>query len=374
MAKKENPSQFTCEQCSKSFATKNALKQHKKATNHSNPINGIKAVCPYCNHKFPSQITRDQHIIKVHKPEKCHYCNKKFKTKSALEQHVQSVHPTEVIVCPHCNKGFKTQNGLNQHISTVHQINCPHCNQVFISQALLSQHIQETHQNKLRETFICHSCKKVFKTANALQQHKKSKIHQIEQPNELKCPECNKKFKDKNALNQHMVKVGHKKEKTDITLKKFLCPHCNKGFISKNALNQHLESKHQKKIKGKSVKKKGIALFEKRTFKEKLVSFFGNIFHNKRIIIMDECVGNDSSIIDALNENFIVNPLPKELLGHSDQELRLALAEKKWGLVSKDYEMVVVAREMNIKPVYLLTEKRNHRDLIRISKRNYKVS
>ena len=89
---------------------------------------------------------------------------------------------------------------------------------------------------------------------------------------------------------------------------------------------------------------------------------------------MDECVGNDTSIIDTLRNNYNVYPLPKELKSHSDQDLRLALSEKKWGLISKDYEMVMIAREMKIKPVYLLTEKRDHRDLIRISKRNYKVS
>ncbi len=63
-----------------------------------------------------------------------------------------------------------------------------------------------------------------------------------------------------------------------------------------------------------------------------------------------------------------------DLTSHSDQDLRLALSEKKWRLVSKDYEMVMIAREMKINPVYLLTEKRKNRDLIRISKRNYKVS
>lgn len=132
--------------------------------------------------------------------------------------------------------------------------------------------------------------------------------------------------------------------------------------------------KHNESQKEITIKKKDIALFEKRTLKDRLTNFWKRIFNKKRVIVMDELVGNDITILDALGDNYDVKPLLKDLLGHSDRDLRLVFREKKWGLVSKDYEMVMLAREMRINPVYLLTEKRKHRDLIRIYKRNYKVS
>jgi len=338
MAKKSN---LKCIQCNKEFSTQQALKQHIEATNH--------------------------------KSYGCPNCKKAFSTKQSRDQHISSVHTKKIIKCPSCNKKYNSKESLNQHISAVHRIKCPHCELSFLNQAQLSKHILNTHQNKLKETFICHECKKVFKSKNSLDQHKKSVNHQIKQLDSLKCPECHKKFGDRNALKQHMKSHSHSVEKaTDTT--QFKCPQCNKEFNTNKSLAHHFSAKHKKKDKVKIIKKKGIALFERRTLMDRMRKYFHRLFRKKRIIIMDECVGNDASVIDALKENYEICSLPKELKSHSDKNLRLALAGKKWGLVSKDYEMVMIAKEMNINPVYLLTEKRDHRDLIRISKRNYRVS
>jgi len=330
--------------------------------------------CLQCNKEFSSQQALFQHIEATkHKSFGCPHCNKAFSTQQGRDQHISKVHGKKTIECPHCNKKYISDQSLNQHINAVHQVKCPHCGLSFLNQTQLSQHIQQTHQNMLKETFICHECKKVFKSKNSLDQHKRSINHQIKQLDSPKCPECNKKFGDRHALEQHMKKLSHSDDKIKSTIE-FKCPQCNKEFKSKKALNNHFSAKHETRDKTKIIKKKGIALFEGRSVIDRMRRFIQSVFHKKRIIIMDECVGNDVSVIDALNDNYEVRPLPNDLVSHTDQNLRLTLTEKKWGLVSKDYEMVMIAKEMNINPVYLLTEKRDHRDLIRISKRNYKVS
>ena len=88
---------------------------------------------------------------------------------------------------------------------------------------------------------------------------------------------------------------------------------------------------------------------------------------------MDECVGNNKTVIEALKNRYQVITMPNNLLSHKDNDLRLILREKRWGLVSKDFEMTLNAREVKIKPVYFLKEAGNRRALIKISKRNSEV-
>jgi len=359
-----------CSVCGKEFNSKSALKNHCSATGH----NCIQ--CPQCTSVFNSPNALQQHIKAVHKKEKkinCPECGKKFKKKSDFEQHFKSKH--KGVVCPHCQKELKNQAGLKQHIESVHEFKCPHCSDKLYSRLLLQKHIEDKHKEKLKSSYICHTCKKVFKDELALKNHRSSLGHALKLIPNLSCPQCGKHFKDNNALKNHMSATGHKLQKGKAQSLKIKCPHCQKSFKSKTAMEQHVRMKHKKhsKIKAKA-ERIGLALFEKISLKDRVFTLFRKLLKKRKIVIMDECVGNDNSVVRALENQYLVRPLPKDLLGHSDRDLRLAFAVKNWGLVSKDYEMVMLAREMKIKPVYLLTEKRDHRDLIRISKLNYKIS
>ena len=83
---------------------------------------------------------------------------------------------------------------------------------------------------------------------------------------------------------------------------------------------------------------------------------------------MDECLHNNKSVIHTLNDRFEVIPLPNELKTHSDGNLRLVLIEQKYGLVTKDQEMALIARKVKIKPVYLLIDRKGNRALVRVRK------
>lgn len=361
-------SRFICSRCHKQFSSRSALEQHQKAMGRTSKI-----ACPYCEQNFTSQTKRDQHIVKMHKTEKCPHCNRKFLSKEALMQHITDKHQI-LKDCPHCNRYFKSEQALQQHIAAVHTITCPHCDTVFSSQKLLSEHIHGQHINRVVNVFICHDCKQVFKSEEALQEHQNNINHRIEVLARPICPDCGKEFKNKRSLKQHMISIEKNRVRQQNQNEEVACPICEKSFNTKPSLKQHLSANHKRSHKTLTIKRKGIALFERYTLRERIINALRKLFNRKRKIIMDECVGNDISVIDALSDLYDVEPLPVPLIGHSDLDLRLALKEKKWGLVSKDYDMVMRAREMGLYPVYLLTEKRKHRDLIRISKRNYKVS
>lgn len=367
MTNDSNSKNIKCIVCGKAFSDPHALNQHRKAMGHK----AIK--CPHCEKSFDSQQGLQQHIVSVHKKHNCPNCSKTFKYRRALEQHINSVQTQHK--CPYCDKILKKKQSLTQHISDAHEFKCPHCSLNLNSRILLKKHIEETHKDKLKASYICHECKRVFKNQDSLDQHLQSLGHQFKSISNLNCPQCKKKFKDKNALKNHLNSTGHKLDNFVAKSTKFKCPHCQKDFKTEKSMNQHILMKHKKQTKKKAKREKlELALFEKISIKEKITNFFRKRFNKKRIVVMDECVGNDSSVIKALKGQYSIHALPKELISHSDKDLRLALSAKKWGLVSKDYEMVMLAREMKIIPVYLLTEKRNYRDLIRISKRNYKIN
>lgn len=72
------------------------------------------------------------------------------------------------IKCPYCDKSLKNQQGLKQHIANVHEFMCPYCSEKLFSRLLLQNHIEEKHKEKIIESYICHTCKKVLKSEEAL--------------------------------------------------------------------------------------------------------------------------------------------------------------------------------------------------------------
>ncbi|KAH3705451.1 hypothetical protein DPMN_080524 [Dreissena polymorpha] len=75
----------------------------------------------------------------------------------------------------------------------------------------------------------CEKCKKIFKDAEALEQH--------ETKCSTTCPICNKELASKDTFKRHLA--TH-----DPNGAKFMCPHCGKRHYHKWELKDHLRSKH----------------------------------------------------------------------------------------------------------------------------------
>jgi len=132
--------------------------------------------------------------------------------------------------------------------------------------------------------------------------------------------------------------------------------------------NSFISNKADSNLKVKNLEIIKLALHERQNILEKISEFFRKKFKRKKIIVMDECLHNNKSVIHTLNDRFEVIPLPNELKTHSDGNLRLVLIEQKYGLVTKDQEMALIARKVKIKPVYLLIDRKGNRALVRVRK------
>ncbi len=352
-----------CVICNKKLFTSNALKDHSNSTGHN------LHKCPECDRNFTSINALNQHKKSAHQKKLiCEDCKKKFETHESLTQHKIATHKTKYS-CPKCKLGFETEKKLNEHIKKEGIFQCSNCNKNFSSQIGLTQHNKMAKCTKKK--ILCPHCNEKFKNENAMKQHVKSGTCQNKK---FVCSHCSKSLTSQNLLNQH-INSSH--------LSKIIkCDQCNKKFKTLSALEQHKYTKHVKLIYqiGTDISKKAdstpkdkarktkLALFERLNIREKISRLFRKILHRKKIIVMDECLHNNKSVINTLKDGYEVIPLPNELKTHSDGNLRLALIEKKYGLATKDQEMALIAGKMKIKPVYLLIDRKGNRALIRVRK------
>ncbi len=355
---------YICATCNKSFKTSNALNQHYKSTGHN--IHR----CTECKKVFTSEISLNQHKKSAHQKKLvCNTCKKKFETQKSLAQHQKDAHKTKYS-CPKCKNGFKTEKELSDHIKKEGLFSCSNCDKRFASENGLKQHKKAATCTK--KSITCPHCKKGFKNENAMNQHVKSSVCQKKK---FVCSHCGKILDSLNSLNQH-INSSH-------LSKKIKCDLCNRKFKTLPALEQHKRTKHTTSIsqlikditseevsilQPKSVVINKLELYERFNLREKISKSIRKIFLGKKIIVMDECLHNNKSVINTLNDRYEVIPLPSGLKTHSDGNLRLALIEKRYGLATRDQEMALIARKMKIKPVYLYIDRKGHKALIRVGK------
>ena len=115
----QQDSKFICDQCEKSYKTKDALLRHV-ASAHV----GIKYPCNKCSHKASQARSLNQHIKSVHEGAlfPCDKCNFRSKSSSYLYQHVRSIHEGVKYPCDKCDYSATTSSNLTLHIRSIHKI------------------------------------------------------------------------------------------------------------------------------------------------------------------------------------------------------------------------------------------------------------
>ncbi|MHA1112541.1 MAG: C2H2-type zinc finger protein [Promethearchaeota archaeon] len=327
--------------------------------------------CSDCDKAFASQEALDQHMNSKHKD------NAQGKKSSNIDSEKGKPSETSKVKCPYCGK-LRSKKGLKEHVANTHEIPCPYCSERISSQNSLLKHIEGSHKEKIFTSFICHPCKKVFKSEDALFQHMRLKGHHLESTESLICPQCNKEFRTRGMYLDHLIQTKHNLVHPPNWDDNFSCPICDKEFTSSKSLTQHISVKHTESQKEITVNKGGIAVFERPSFKGHVRNIAKKIIPkslpDRDVVVMDESVGRDSNVKDALNELYDVISLLKKFEGKTPLEIRLLCKDNEYGIISKDYEMVKRAQEMKLKPLFLLSERGKHRDILRISKRNYVFS
>ncbi|XP_045201286.2 zinc finger protein 761-like [Mercenaria mercenaria] len=127
-----------CEECRKTYSSKQSLKVHK-AMKHKVDVETSGKKCPYpeCNKNFQSKSKLQDHVnthLKI-RPHKCSKCEKTFAIRYERKRHekVWGTSESSVVECIVCNESFSSRSNLAIHNATHKDIrfSCSKCDKDF---------------------------------------------------------------------------------------------------------------------------------------------------------------------------------------------------------------------------------------------------
>ncbi|KAK6639477.1 hypothetical protein RUM43_007750 [Polyplax serrata] len=201
-----------------------------------------KIPCMLCNRKYPSLVSLQNHIRKIHEAEqlKCSECDFTG-TRRHLDKHIKKQHNGEVYQCQRCQKILKSKSTLKEHmwIHTEHRrFICDICGMRFKRTSNYHGHLK-SHQEK---KFQCQRCGHFFLRKRYLAIHEQT-IHNYygdgvpSQEKGYQCEVCGVKLKWKNNLLAHMrIHTGEKPYKCKICEETFTCHGSLRTHMGKHAI------------------------------------------------------------------------------------------------------------------------------------------
>ncbi|NXN42128.1 ZN142 protein, partial [Rhinoptilus africanus] len=250
---------FGCSRCEARFSSETALKQHVLRRHEEKVSYG----CPRCGFICHSEATLKCHVQKQHPHLECGTCKESFATREALEEH-KTQHFSHR--CELCSFAAKERQQLVRHYVESHEpatpqdkpLRCPFCDFACRHQLVFDQHMkghggtrvykcsdcEYTTKNRQKITwhirihtgekpYKCHLCKYACADPSRLKYH--MRIHKEER--KYLCPDCGYKCKWVNQLKYHMTK--------HTGLKPYRCDECEYRTNRADALRVHKETRHR---------------------------------------------------------------------------------------------------------------------------------
>ncbi|NWX98164.1 ZN142 protein, partial [Nothoprocta ornata] len=247
-----------CARCDARFSSETALKQHVLRRHEEKVPYG----CPRCGFVCHSEATLKCHVQKQHPHLECGACKETFATRDALEEHKKQHFSHR---CELCSFAAKERQQLVGHYVESHEpaapqerpLRCPFCDFACRHQLVFDQHVkghggtrvykcsdcEYTTKNRQKITwhirihtgekpYKCHLCKYACADPSRLKYH--MRIHKEER--KYLCPECGYKCKWVNQLKYHMMK--------HTGLKPHGCDECEYRTNRADALRAHKETRH----------------------------------------------------------------------------------------------------------------------------------
>ncbi|KAJ6639124.1 Zinc finger protein, partial [Pseudolycoriella hygida] len=150
-----------CDICGDPFET------YRSAQKHYRTAHNMKGYLICCGHKHHRRGRVLDHIQFHLNPSifSCDQCSRKFATKKALTVHLEYHEPlsSRPFKCDLCPRSFPRETALNVHKDFLHcPVKCVECDMSYPSKSRLSTHMKNAHQPKVNATRVCDICAKVF--------------------------------------------------------------------------------------------------------------------------------------------------------------------------------------------------------------------
>lgn len=254
---------FSCEMCSDlKFMTLEDLCNHRRMTHSLFP-------CDLCNKCYGRTSHLWKHVNRVHKGHEdvtCRFCLKTSASRDHLAAHIAKIHRYEPEVknnvresvnckatvaedeilhhCEKCNKGFHKRYLLRRHMKGCQNYRkdpgalltrCRACERIFKDRASLQKHIENHHSS-----YTCHLCNETITSKLAIMTH--NRVHHMDHP-DLTCDysNCKKLFRTKEDLESH--KKDHRYHNSPN-----VCDFCGDTVENKLKLKMHVLSLHRNEI------------------------------------------------------------------------------------------------------------------------------
>lgn len=199
----------------------------EKLCNHRRIVHGL-FPCDLCNKCYGRTSHLWKHVNRVHKGHEdvtCPYCLKTSASKDHLATHISKIHryepdsrkdgkdsrqfKTEEVslhYCEKCNKGFHKRYLLRRHMKGCQNYRkdpgalltrCRACERIFKDRASLQKHIENHHS-----TYTCHLCNETITSKLGIMTH--NRVKHMDHP-DLTCNfgSCRKLFRTKEDLESH---------------------------------------------------------------------------------------------------------------------------------------------------------------------------
>ena len=244
--KPEPVRRFQCEVCSRRFAGRTALKDHRWKVHDK--FDGLTSA----NEVEGVTRERQYHV--------CDYCGKIYSWKHKLKIHVTRVHGIPITF----NRNRESKRGRN--------FVCEHCAEAFTSNQSLTRHMMNVHGVKSWEprknNFVCLLCEKHYRTKRQLSVHMQE-AHDVAMewrkytPRELgqfQCKLCDKRLSSVYGLSDHMAvmhgevptpkrkKKQLSKETIEASTGVYQCSECGLRVAEVYKFKRHMMCRHMKTL------------------------------------------------------------------------------------------------------------------------------
>ncbi|XP_071574276.1 uncharacterized protein [Temnothorax nylanderi] len=243
-----------CEKCNKGFHKRYLLRRHMKGCqNYRKDPGALLTRCRACERIFKDRASLQKHIENHHSTYTCHLCNETITSKLGIMTHNRvnhMDHPDLTCDHPSCKKLFRTKEDLESHRKDHKYHNnpnvCDFCGDTVENKLKLKMHVLSLHRNEIGVS--CGVCLIPMKDPKDLKKHVEAE-HSSVLSNPNTCQVCGKQYASKWKAFDHTKKCHGKVFLT--------CKQCLAVFTDENDIRDHYEHVH-------NVPKDQLAIFEYR--------------------------------------------------------------------------------------------------------------